>query len=226
MIMMKETTHFISYYHEEEQNLAEKFVSLLEEKYAELQASFGFEEGIHKYCFQISNNVDEYIAKTGKKKEEYQSWMVGFSNYESFTITILSPNVVTDRTMEDMEKVAVHELVHMMFDDFTKVSEDDAEPWIAEGIAILYAEQTELCYIDSSDYPKVIDLSGFENFVDNQGYDYAGIYVWNFINTFGFGKFIEAYRGECEWQELIYDGFETEAIDAYIKYANEKSSLK
>ena len=167
MIMMKETTHFISYYHDEEQNLAEKFVSLLEEKYAELQASFGFEEGIHKYCFQISNNVDEYIAKTGKKKEEYQSWMVGFSNYESFTITILSPNVVTDRTMEDMEKVAVHELVHMMFDDFTKVSEDDAEPWIAEGIAILYAEQTELCYIDSSDYPKVIDLSGFENFVDN-----------------------------------------------------------
>ena len=147
---------------------------------------------------------------------------IGFSNYESFTITILSPNVVTDRTMSDMEKVAIHELVHMMFDGFTNVPEDDAEPWLAEGIAILYAEQTKIYYISSSDYPKVMDLIGFDNFVDNQGYDYAGIYVWYFIKKFGFGKFIEAYRDECEWQELIYEGFESDAIDAYIKYAHEK----
>lgn len=222
MIMMKETTHFISYYHEEDKNLAERFIALLEDKQGEIQESFGFEKETQKYCFQICNSIDEYIIKTGKKKEEYQSWMVVFSNYESFTITILSPNVVTDRTMSDMEKVAIHELVHMMFDDFTNVPEDDAEPWLAEGIAILYAEQTELCYISSSDYPKVMDLIDFDNFVDNQGYDYAGIYVWHFIKKFGFGKFIEAYRDECEWQELIYEGFESDAIDAYIKYAHEK----
>lgn len=71
-------------------------------------------------------------------------------------------------------------------------------------------------YISMSDYPKVTDLIGFDNFVDNQGYDYAGIYVWYFVKTFGFEKFLEAYRNECEWQSLIYDGFEAEAIRAFI----------
>ena len=51
-----------------------------------------------------------------------------------------------------------------------------------------------------------------DNFVDNQGYDYAGVYVWYFIQKYGFEKFLSVYRGECEWQNLIYDGFEAEAI--------------
>ena len=54
---------------------------------------------------------------------------------KNHTITILSLNVVKDQSLEDMEKVAVHELVHMIWDDATKVSEEDVEPWITEGIA-------------------------------------------------------------------------------------------
>ena len=120
-----------------------------------------------------------------------------------------------------MEKVAVHELVHLMFDDATGVAEDDAEVWIAEGIAVLYAKQTELQYVSETEYPKLAELVGFENFVDNGGYDYAGIYVWHLIQKYGFEKFLEVYRGECEWQKMIYDGFEAEAIQGYVELVNE-----
>ncbi len=210
--MIKETAHFISNYFEEAKDMAEQFIALLEAKYEEIHKNFNFAEGTQKYYFNFCTSVDEYIEKTGKKKEEYQSWMVGNSNVDTFTISVLSPEASEDAAGQDMEKVAVHELVHVIFDDAMKVHEDDTEVWLAEGIAILYAGQTDLEYISESNYPKLVDFIGFDNFVDNQGYDYAGIYVKHFIRKFGFEKFLEVYRGDCGWQELIYDNFEWEAI--------------
>lgn len=220
--MIKETTHFISYYHDTDKILAEQFITLLEGKYEEIHNYFGFKEGTQKYHFNFCKVVEEYIEKTGKKKEEYQSWMVGHSNVDTYTISILSPKASEDAAGQEMDKVAVHELVHMIFDDATKVHEDDVEVWIAEGIAILYAKQTDLDYVSLLEYPKVAELLGFDNFADNQGYDYAGIYVWYFIQTFGFEKFVEVYRGDCEWQSLIYDGFEAEAIQAFVNCNQQK----
>ena len=193
--MIRETIHFIAEYHETDVALAGKFISLLEQKFEEIHKEFHLNEATQKYHFVLCKDVDEFIEKTGKSREEYQDWMVGNSNFETFTISILSPRVVTDRSHEDMEKVAVHELVHMMFDDATQMSGDDVEPWIAEGIAIWYAEQTDLNYISASECPRVTDLIGFDNFVDNQGYDYAGIYVQHFIRKFGFEKVLSVYRG-------------------------------
>lgn len=215
--MINETTHFITYYHEAEAFLAEQFSTLLENKYEEIQAAFQFKEAIQKYTIHLCNSVEEYIEKTGKTKEEYRDWMVGHSNIDTHTICLLSPNASAEAANQDMKKVAVHELVHMMFDDATGVAEDDTEVWIAEGIAVLYAEQTELKYVSKTEYPKLAELIGFDNFVDNGGYTYAGIYVWHFIKRFGFEKFLEVYRGEGEWQELIYDGFEKNAITLFIK---------
>ena len=220
--MINETTHFITHYHEAEATLAEQFITLLEDKYGEIQKAFQFKKSTQKYTFHLCNNIDEYIEKTGKNKEEYQDWMVGHSNGRTHTICLLSPNASAEAANQDMEKVAVHELVHMLFDDATSVAEEDAEVWIAEGIAVFYAEQTELRYVSKTEYPKLIELIGFDNFADNGGYDYAGIYVWYFIKRFGFEKFLEVYRGECEWQELIYDGFEGEAIEAFAKEKQER----
>ncbi len=220
--MINETTHFITYYHEAEVALAEQFSTLLEEKYKEIQASFQFKEATQKYTFHLCNSVEEYIEKTGKTKEEYQDWMVGHSNIDTHTICLMSPSASAEAANQDMKKVAVHELVHMMFDDATGVAEDDTESWIAEGIAILYAEQTDLNYVSKTEYPKLAELIGFDNFVDNGGYDYAGIYVWYFIKQFGFEKYLEVYCGEREWQTLIYDGFEEEAIVDFIKEKQER----
>lgn len=220
--MINETTHFITYYHEAETSLAEQFITLLETKYAEIQKAFQFKETTQKYTFYLCSNVEEYIKNTGKTREEYQDWMVGHSNADTHTICLLSPNAGEETANQNMEKVAVHELVHLMFDDATGVAEDDAEVWIAEGIAVLYAKQTELQYVSGTEYPKLAELVGFDNFVDNGGYDYAGIYVWYFIKRFGFEKFLEVYRGECEWQKMIYDGFEQEGIHEFsmMEYAH------
>ena len=215
--MIKETTHFISNYKETDKNLAEQFIALLEEKYGEIHRHFNFKEGTRKYHFNFCGDVEEYIEKTGKKREEYQSWMVGHSNADTKTISILSPQASEEAAGQDMNKVAVHELVHLIFDEATGVQEDDAEVWLAEGIAILYAEQTDLSYISETESPKLADLIGFDNFADNQGYDYAGIFVRHFIETYGFEKFVAGYRNKCDWQKLIYDGFEAEAIQAFMK---------
>jgi len=214
--MINKTTHFISYYHAAEASLAEQFITILEDKYLEIQTAFQFQEVSQKYTFCLCNSVEEYIEKTGKTKEEYQDWMVGCSNADTHTICLLSPNASEEAASQDMEKVAVHELVHMMFDDATGVTEDDAEVWIAEGIAVLYAKQTELQYVSKTEYPRLAELVGFDNFVDNGGYDYAGIYVWYFIQKYGFEKFLKVYREECKWQSLIYEGFEKEAIAAFF----------
>ena len=221
--MINETTHFISHYHEVEAILAEQFIKLLEDKFEEIQKSFQFRKVTQKYTFHLCNSVDEYVEKTGKRKEEYQEWMVGHSNGNTHTICLLSPNASEDAANQDMIKVAVHELVHMMFDDATGVTEDDAEIWIAEGIAVLYAEQTDLRYVSETNYPKLAELVGFDNFVDNGGYDYAGIYVWYFVKKYGLAKFLEVYREECEWQGMIYGGFEKEAIQNYLRYVSENT---
>lgn len=213
--MINETIHFIFDFHEEETPLAEQFISLLESKYDEIQKAFQFREATQKYTFHLCSSVDEYILKTGKSREEYQDWMVGYSNVDTHTICLLSPRASEEAANQDMEKVAVHELVHMMFDDATGVQEDDVEAWIAEGSAILYAGQTDLNYVSVTEYPKLAELIGFDNFVDNGGYDYAGIYVWYFVKQYGFEKFLEVYRGTYEWQGMIYDGFEKEAIYEY-----------
>jgi len=215
--MINETIHFIFDFHEEETPLAEQFISLLESKYDEIQKAFPFREATQKYTFHLCSSVDEYILKTGKSREEYQDWMVGYSNVDTHTICLLSPRASEEAANQDMEKVAVHELVHMMFDDATGVQEDDVEAWIAEGIAILYAGQTDLNYVSMTEYPKLTELIGFDNFVDNGGYDYAGIYVWYYVKQYGFKTFLEAYRGTCEWQGMIYDGFEKEAICEYSR---------
>lgn len=135
--MICETTHFISHYHEEEAILAEQFIKLLEYKFEEIQRSFQFRKISCKYTFHLCNSVEEYLTKTGKRKE-YQEWMVGF-----------------------------------------------------------------------------------DNFVDNGWYDYAGIYVWYFIKRYGFAKFLEVYWNECERQGMIYDGFEKEALQNYLRYVSE-----
>lgn len=219
--MINETTHFITYYHEAETSLAEQFITLLETKYEEIQKAFQFKETTQKYTFYLCSNVEEYIKNTGKTREEYQDWMVGHSNVDTHTICLLSPNASEEAANQNMDKVAVHELVHMMFDDATGVAEDDAEIWIAEGIAVLYAKQTELQYVSKTEYPKLAELVGFDNFVDHGGYDYAGIYVWYFIQKYGLEKFLEVYREECEWQKMIYDGFEAEAIQGYFELVSE-----
>lgn len=109
----------------------------------------------------------------------------------------------------------LHETVHIVFD---RVQEPEAcDIWLAEGIAIYYAGQTDPAYVSGSDCPRIADMAGDESaFVENGGYDNAGIYVWYLIKQYGMEKLLSLYRGEGSLEELIDEGFERRAVAAYL----------
>lgn len=49
--MLKNTEHFISYYYEAEELLAEEFITLLEEKYEEIHKAFNFSNAKENIIF-------------------------------------------------------------------------------------------------------------------------------------------------------------------------------
>lgn len=158
---------------------------------------------------------------TGKSKETYQDWMVGNVDYSRKRLCILSPRVVYDRSYEEMMKVIVHEIVHIAMDSLADA--DKVELWIAEGIALLYADQIELEYISETDFPKLNNLIGEDDFADNAGYDYAGIYVWYFIEKFGADIFKRVYMGLEQTGKYLYPEFEKEAVISFLRYKNMKN---
>lgn len=64
----------------------------------------------------ICPDAEHYIAATEKSADEYEDWMVGNSNFEKRRICILSPRAAKMHTAAELEKVFVHESVHMFFD--------------------------------------------------------------------------------------------------------------
>ena len=185
--------------------------------YAELMEKFGFTRSGagQKILLTVCKSVPEYLEATHKAAEEYQEWMVGSSNLQNQTIAILSPRISTTHTAKELEKVFVHETVHMILD--TQAGHEDAPIWCAEGIAVLYAEQVELDYIDEIDYPKIKELLNEETFAERGGYNYSGVYIWYFIERYGFSKFWELYNNVPGTFEMVYDCFEEDAIRSIKK---------
>lgn len=175
-----------------------------------------------EYCFKSSNlkvlicpSVEEYIIQTGTSKEEYESWMIGCSLQQEHKIVLLSPTVIQDATIEDLLKIVKHEMVHFIFD--TNIVNAKPAEWISEGIAILLADQTDLRYVSSTEYPKIDQISSEDDFADNGGYDYAGIYVWYFIDKFGKAAFLKIYQNSNNINRYLYSNYEYEAISKYIE---------
>lgn len=225
--MYTETEHFALQYDPRDQAVIAEFAAALEEHYDTVCRDTGEEPGQGgKYVFRLCGDAEEYIAATGKRREDYQPWMVGNSDPGKRQICVLSPRAGTGNSAADLKRVAVHELTHLLLDEITRTQENEA--WLAEGIAILYAGQTDLRYVSEAEYPEIAAISGLcvgnetpEQFCDNGGYDYAGIYVWYFIRRYGFAAFLAAYRNGVRPEE-IYPGFEREAIREYRKeFGNE-----
>ena len=206
--------HFCCNCSETDADILDGFLQALENAYDNILRTFHFSDReLHgAYSFFLCPDVETYIHATGKRREDYQPWMVGNSNAAAKRITILSPKAAEDCTLEYLKSVAVHELVHLILDDATGSPEN--EEWIAEGIAILISEQTDLRYVSEEDYPLISQISG-ESFADNGGYDYAGIYVWYFIKKFGFEEFLKAYKNQINLRDTIFHGFEQDAIREY-----------
>lgn len=171
--------------------------------------------------FYICDTVDDYIVLTGKTKEEYQDWMTGFASQEKKRLCLLHPDEEEKKTPEYYrycKQIMVHEITHLAFDSLVK-NENEVVCWLAEGIAILMANQTEREYISGENYPLIADIDGkgdCDAFYDNGGYDYAGIYVAYFLKKYGVPVFLEVYTGKKDVYDFLYDGFELEAVEEYF----------
>lgn len=179
---------------------------------------FGFASSLTEQAVvELCGSVDAYLMATGKRREEWQSWMVGWSAEGGGRIALLLPGVVPEHTERAAWQVLVHELTHHVMDAALHVTDNEA--WLAEGIAVLTAGQTELEYISEAACPLVADIAGKtiggdapDNFFDNGGYDYAGIYVVQLIAEHGREAFLRAYCNEIDPQNLIAPGFEQRAV--------------
>lgn len=206
-------------YAKNDEAFAQALANKADKIYEDMISNFGFDDvmGDEKNVLTICENVAQYLETTGKTIEEYQEWMVGNSDFEHRKITILSPHASTTHTAQELEQVFVHETIHMIFDTYAGTT--DTPIWCAEGIAILYAGQVDLNYVNESDYPQIQELLDEETFADRGGYDYAGVYVWYFMERYGFKKFVELYNNASDAHALIYRGFEKEAIKKFTSAA-------
>lgn len=111
----------------------------------------------------------------------------------------------------------LHEVVHIVFDRLCRPEE--CELWISEGIAVLLAGQTNVDYLSEKEYPRIASLGGKDDidaFASNGGYSYCGVYVWYLMELYGMEKFLSVYKGKCPVEGLLAEGFEHDAIVAYL----------
>ncbi len=197
-------------YSEKDADIANEVLTVAEETYECVATKFSIPKAEYRFNFKLCPDVETYIEATGKSKENYEAWMVGFADYAKRLLCILSPHVVEDRSNDDMMKVIKHEVVHIVFDS---LGDPDAAPiGISEGVAVWLADQIETEYLESENYPTMIGLNDEDYFYDNDGYNYSGVYIKFFVEKFGANALKLVYTGEKQLDDYLYHGFEKEAI--------------
>lgn len=144
--------------------------------------------------------------------------MVGNTDYEEKILCLLSPNVVRDRTFEDMLKVCKHEVIHITLDQLG--DPDDAGILISEGAAVAFAEQISIPNLSLEDYPLANKLSDEDYFYENNGYLYSGVYVLYIIKKYGIDAYKRIYMKEEALDKYLYEGFEKDAIQSLLLECN------
>lgn len=143
--------------------------------------------------------------------------MVGNENYENKTLCILSPNVVDDRSFDDMLAVVKHEIIYIAFDQLQ--NENEANIMLAEGIAVACAGQIDQDKLNVNNYPDTRKLLDEAYFYENEGYLYSGVYVLHLLKQVGSDCFKRLYAGEDAIEKYLYEGFERDAIQSLVSQA-------
>lgn len=217
----KHTGHFRFIYTDIDKIFAEKMADYIETKYIEICRTYNISIKNIVYDFYVCKDVEDYITAANKTKESYQDWMVGWADIGLKRLCVLSPTTskeTSDKYHTYITQIIVHEIIHIAFDSICS-NIDEVECWLAEGIALYCANQIDITYISSTQYPNIKEISGkgdCDNFYNNGGYDYAGIYVWYFIEKYGINVFKKAYEGTLDLNTMITSNFECEAIKKYI----------
>lgn len=209
-----ETNYFSVFYDKADYNIIEQIVTLIDDTYDNIVKRFELKKDNNKFRFLLCPSRESFKKLTGKSDDEYEEWMVGNANYENRTLCILSPNIVNDRSFDDMLLVVKHEIIHIAFDQLQNA--DEANIMIAEGIAVACAEQIYINELNDKNYPDARKLSDEQYFYENEGYLYSGVYTLYLLERVGIDSFKRIYAGEESVEKYLYDGFEKEAIQSLI----------
>lgn len=170
-----ETQFFCVFYDLKDSNIIQQIITVMDDTYKKIIQVFNLQKDNNKFTLHICPDIQSFKTLTGKTDAEYEEWMVGNADYIKRQLCILSPNVVHDRTFEDMLKVCKHEVIHIALDQLGNLDETDI--FISEGIAVAYAEQFDISIIDHKNYPLAKHLFNGAYFYENNGYLYSGVYV-------------------------------------------------
>lgn len=214
-----ETQFFSVVYNIKDINIIDQITDVIDETYKNIVQFFNLKKDKCKFTLHICPDVESFKTLTGKSDNEYEEWMVGNADYTNRRLCILSPNVVHDRTFEDMIKVCKHEVIHIAFDQLGNPDETDI--FIAEGIAVAFAEQINIPGLDPENYPLANKLSDEEYFYENNGYLYSGAYVLYIIKKYGADAYKRIYTQEDSLDKYLYEGFEKDAIQSLLSTAGE-----
>ncbi len=117
-----------------------------------------------------------------------------------------------------MIKVCKHEVIHIAFGQLA--NPDAADIFIAEGIAVAFAEQINIPGLDPENYPPANMLSDEDYFYENNGYLYSGVYVLYIIKKYGADAYKRIYTQEDSLDKYLYEGFEKDAIQSLLSECN------
>lgn len=221
--MMIQTKHFELSFWEDDAAYGAKISMLIEDVYSQITTTFKISDAEETYRFVLCRDVPEYLRETGKTVDNYEPWMVGWADHRQKKLCILSPRVVTERTETEMDKVIVHEIVHIALD--TLGDPDEINICLAEGIAVCYANQIDKNEIDIENPPPFWSIYEEAGFYEFGGYQYSGIYVWFLLRCYGAEVFKELYTGKRDIHPYITETFEKDAMTAFFQEGTRKGEF-
>lgn len=210
-----ETRFFNVLYEEKDSNVIGQIRSVIDSTYENILRVFSLEEKGERFTLYICKDAPSFKRLAELPDDVYQEWMVGNADYTNKKLCLLSPNAVLDRTFEDMIKVCKHEVIHIAFGNLG--NPDEADIFLAEGIAVAFAEQINIPWLSLENYPLAAKLSEESYFYENNGYLYAGVYVLHIIKKYGIDAFKRIYVGEEALDKYLYEGFEKDAIQSLLR---------
>ena len=207
-----ETENFLFHCYRSDRDIIQEIANKVEESVMSVSLVFSAPQLPRKFDFYICPDVESFILLSGIPRDDYQNWMVGNTDWERGRVCVISPRAVTDRTRADMYRVMKHEAVHIVMNTIGRP--ESLPAWVSEGVAVLFADQTDPELLDPQAAPSLEELSAGD-FAYNGGYRYSGTYVRHFLELYGTDAFRRVYTGEESLEGYITDGFEKEAVAEY-----------
>ena len=206
----RNTKYFHIFYSDIDSSIIDQIIIEVDGMYERVINIFELKKSTKMSDFYLCPDVETFKFHAKIRDEDYQEWMVGDTDPVNNRICILSPRVVKDRSYEAMIKVIKHEIIHKAFN--TLVAPEKVSICMSEGIAVALAEQINVSWLNTNDYPKYVDLMNEDCFYKNNGYDYSGAYILYFLKRYGNDTFKNVYSGKENIEKYLFGGFEKEAI--------------